>query len=269
MKLFNNLFKSKQKISLEHLKKWNQILAGLHAVQAVAVLLLANAATFPVTASFLTLDSLASTDGQPVLAAASQGLFDVNVAYLVALFFAMSATAHLLLATKLRGWYEANLKKNMNKARWIEYSLSASTMLVAIALLSGVYDLASLMMIFALTAVMNLCGLLMEVWNQKSRKVNWLSFIVGCITGIVPWIVIGLYFWAANVYGSGQIPTFVYFIYGSLFAFFNCFAINMYLQYKRSGKWKDYLYGERVYMVLSLVAKSALAWQVFFGALRP
>ena len=33
------------------------------------------------------------------------------------------------------------------------------------------------------------------------------------------------------------------------------------------GKWSDYFYGERVYMILSLVAKSLLAWQVFGGTL--
>jgi len=43
----------------------------------------------------------------------------------------------------------------------------------------------------------------------------------------------------------------------------------MFLQYKKIGKWKDYLYGEKVYIILSLVAKSALAWQVFAGTLRP
>jgi len=43
----------------------------------------------------------------------------------------------------------------------------------------------------------------------------------------------------------------------------------MILQYKKIGKWRDYLYGERMYIVLSLIAKSALAWQVFAGTLRP
>lgn len=39
--------------------------------------------------------------------------------------------------------------------------------------------------------------------------------------------------------------------------------------YKKSGKWKNYLYGERVYIVLSLVAKTILAWLVLFGAMQP
>ncbi|MDH5294973.1 MAG: hypothetical protein OEW91_14955, partial [Acidimicrobiia bacterium] len=33
------------------------------------------------------------------------------------------------------------------------------------------------------------------------------------------------------------------------------------------GRWRDYLFGERFYILLSLVAKSALAWQVFGGTL--
>jgi hypothetical protein len=43
----------------------------------------------------------------------------------------------------------------------------------------------------------------------------------------------------------------------------------MILQYKKVGKWADYLYGERVYIVLSLVAKSIIAWLVLFGAMQP
>jgi len=40
-----------------------------------------------------------------------------------------------------------------------------------------------------------------------------------------------------------------------------------YKQYKAKGKWANYVYGERRYIVLSLVAKSLLAWQVFSGSL--
>ncbi len=269
MKLQNPFKKSKSKVTYKSLNKWNKVMAALHAVQGVLVLALARDVTFPVTTNYLTLDPLASSAGQPALVDASQAIFDVNLAYLVAAFFFMSAIAHLIVATKYRKTYEKNLRNGINKVRWYEYAISASTMMVAIAMLSGVYDLSSLVMIFALTAMMNAMGLMMEIHNQTTKKTDWTSFIIGSKAGIVPWIVIAIYFWGANVYGSGQVPTFVYWIYGSLFVFFNCFAINMYLQYKKVGKWADYLYGEKVYMVLSLVAKSALAWQVFFGALRP
>ncbi len=142
-------------------------------------------------------------------------------------------------------------------------------MIVAIAMLVGIYNLGSLIMIFSLVAIMNLMGLVMEVHNQTTKKTSWLSYKIGVFAGIIPWIVIGLFFWAASSFGTGEIPTFVYWIYVSIFLFFNVFAINMILQYKKIGPWKDYLFGEKVYIILSLVAKSALAWQVFAGTLRP
>jgi hypothetical protein len=69
--------------------------------------------------------------------------------------------------------------------------------------------------------------------------------------------------------GRGGPPTFVHAIYGSIFTFFNVFALNMAFEYRRVGPWRDYLLGQRVYILLSLTATSALACQVFAGTLRP
>jgi hypothetical protein len=253
----------------KNLRTWNLVMAFLHAFQGVLVVVLSRDALFPVTTTYITTDSLASTEQAPVLVNATRNLFDVNLAYVVAAFFFMSAIAHLYIATVYRKKYEANLEKGINKVRWYEYGISASTMMIAIAMLSGVADLSTLVMIFGATLVMNLCGLIMEVHNQTTKKTNWLSYWIGTLAGLGPWVVVGIYFWGANQYGTGNIPTFVYFIYLSIFLFFSSFAINMILQYKKTGKWNDYLYGEKAYMVLSLVAKSALAWQVFAGTLRP
>ena len=63
------------------------------------------------------------------------------------------------------------------------------------------------------------------------------------------------------------VPTFVYAIVISLFLLFNCFAVNQWLQYRGRGRFADHLHAEKVYLVLSLVAKSALAWQIFAGTL--
>jgi hypothetical protein len=156
----------------------------------------------------------------------------------------------------------------MNTARWIEYSVSASVMIVGVALLVGIYDLTALIMLFALVAVMNLLGWVMELHNQTTKKTNWLSYWVGCFAGAIPWVVVAIALWLGADNGSSA-PAFVYWIFVSIFLFFNAFAINMVLQYKKVGSWKDYLYGEFIYIVLSLVAKSLLAWQVFAGTLRP
>lgn len=88
---------------------------------------------------------------------------------------------------------------------------------------------------------------------------------MGCVAGIVPWLVIGVTFAGSVTASDSQFPTFVIYIYASIFVFFNLFVIDVALQCREVGPWREYLFGERVYVLSSLVAKSVLAWQVYFG----
>jgi hypothetical protein len=251
------------KITTSGLRKFNFIMVAFHGLQGIIILLLSRSFEAPVTGSYLTFDRTSQT-----LEPAAAHLFDLSVPLLVALFFFLSAIAHLFIATFYNKRYNRDLASGINKVRWIEYSISASIMMVAIAVLVGVYDFTSLLMIFVLIAIMNLLGLVMEVHNQTTKKTKWISYWIGCLAGIVPWFVIGFYFWLSAEQGSAP-PAFVYWIFVSILIFFSCFAVNMVLQYKKIGPWKDYLYGERAYIILSLVAKTLLAWQVFAGTLQP
>ena len=243
------------------LRWFNGVIGLAHFVQGILMLWLSTAFSLPVSASFLRFDPAAKR-----LVPTPETLFDLRIGPLVAAFLFMSALAHFLIAAPgIYNWYVRNLNRGINYARWIEYAFSASVMIVAIAMLVGIYDIASLVLTFALNAMMMLFGLIMELHNQTTEKTNWTSFWFGVIAGAVPWVAIAIYLIGA---GSG-VPSFVYWIYVSIFLFFNSFAINMVLQYKKVGPWREYLYGERAYIVLSLVAKSALAWQVFAGTLRP
>ena len=252
------------RISLKSLRTFNLTMALLHALQGCIVLALSRNFDLTVKTDHLVYNEMTQT-----LDLKQAHVLTISLPLLIAAFFLLSSLAHLIIATVYRRTYEANLKRGINKARWIEYSLSASIMIVAISLLVGIYDISILVSVFALTAVMNLTGLIMEVSNQGAKRPQWLSFKVGTFAGMVPWLIIAFYFWASSHYGDAQPPTFVYWIFVSIFLFFSCFAVNMLLQYKKIGPWKDYLYGERAYIILSLVAKSALAWQVFAGTLRP
>lgn len=245
---------------LRGLRRWNTGLSILHFLQALAILALASSFSLPVTSSFLRMNTATNS-----LIAVPDELFRVRIGPLVAAFLLISAIAHAALASpRLHAWYERNLTRGIQPARWIEYSLSSSLMMVVIAMLVGIYDIASLILIFALNATMILFGWIMELHNQTTTRTNWTAYWFGCFAGIVPWIAVAIY-----LIGAEDPPAFVYAIYASIFAFFNVFAVNMVLQYRRVGRWRDYLYGERAYMLLSLFAKSALAWQVFAGTLRP
>ena len=246
---------------IKRLRWYNLVMGVFHLIQAVLIYLLSSDFSLPVQSSFL--HYMSETDTlQPI----TETLIDLRIGPMVALFLLISAIAHFTIASPMAfKWYARNLEKGINYARWYEYSLSASLMVVLIAMLSGIYDIAGLILLFALTATMNLFGLIMELHNQTTKATNWTSYIFGCFAGLVPWIVIAIYFFGSAA--TGEMPTFVYFILGSIFFLFFSFALNMFLQYKKVGPWRDYLFGESMYVLLSLVAKSALAWQVFGGTL--
>jgi hypothetical protein len=136
-------------------------------------------------------------------------------------------------------------------------------MIVLIALLTGISDVAALIALFGVNASMIFFGAIQEKYGRPGGSL--LPFWLGCLAGAIPWIAIGFYLFSPG--STAQPPGFVYGIFASLFVFFNIFALNMWLQYRRVGRWRNYLFGERVYVLLSLVAKSALAWQVFGGTL--
>lgn len=266
--LFVRLKSIPRKIFGASLVKWNRSLAVIHGLQAVVIAWLATDFSVTVFRGFLTFNEDTQT-----LQSAQKAVFDLPLAFLVVAFFALSALAHTLMGWPMRKRYEAWVAEGRNPLRWFEYALSASTMMVAIALLVGENQTTSLAMIFGLTAVMNLLGLAMENANHKkkrSKDVDWTSYWVGTLAGLIPWLVVVCYFVSSWLYGNGNPPTFVYWIFGSIFVFFSSFALVMIRQYRCLDNPKyNYLQTEKAYMVLSLLAKTALAWQVFAGTLRP
>jgi hypothetical protein len=241
------------------LRRWNAGMGLVHALQAVAILALSTAFVLPVTATFM--------EGPPgTPAGAPTVLFDVSVGLGVALFLFLSAGFHWLVAAPgIFQRYISGLQAHHNYFRWAEYSLSSSVMIVLIAMLTGISDIAAIIGIFAANAAMIFFGAVQEKYEGPGGSL-W-PFWLGCVVGIAPWLAVGVYLWSPG--SAAEPPAFVYAIFVSLFVFFNIFAINMWLQYRRVGRWRSYLFGERTYIVLSLVAKSLLAWQVFAGTLAP
>jgi len=240
------------------LKMYNWVMGALHAVQGAAVVALATDFTLPVTAAFPE-----GPPGTPVGAASV--LFDISIAWGVATFLFLSAFFHFLIAGVGARRYRDQLSRGQNHFRWIEYSLSSSVMIVLIAMLPGITNIAALIALFGVNAGMIFFGSVQERYEKPGGSL-W-PFWMGSVLGIVPWIAIGVYL--ASPGSEAQPPGFVYGIFFSLFVFFNSFALTQWAQYKQVGRWKNYLRGERTYILLSLLAKSALAWQVFAGTLVP
>jgi hypothetical protein len=243
------------------LRKLNLIAGGLHLASLLAILFLSTDVSLPVVATYMS-----DAPGTGNFAAPIE-LFSLNISYTVAAFMALSAFFHFFVSSgPIFPKYVDGLKRHINIYRWVEYSLSSSIMIVIILQLNGVTDYIALIAIFGVNVSMVLFGWLQERYSQPGSG-DMLPFWFGCIAGAVPWIAIFINMLSPSGPPETTVPGFVIGIVISLFIFFNCFAIVQWKQYKAQGKWADYLHGERWYIILSLVAKSLLAWQVFVGAL--
>jgi len=85
-----------------------------------------------------------------------------------------------------------------------------------------------------------------------------LPFWFGSLVGMTPWLAVGV-----NLFFYFDAPTAILAILIVQGVFLFCFGLNQWLQYREVGRWTNYAFGERTYLVLSLAAKSLLAWQIF------
>ncbi|HTY82218.1 MAG TPA: heliorhodopsin HeR, partial [Dehalococcoidales bacterium] len=231
---------------LSNLRVWNIAVGLVLAAQTVLIAVLTNKFSLPVTATFMS--------GPPGTAPELHHLFNIATGWGVFAFLAISALSLLIIASPpVFPWYKRNLLQNRNYGRWIEYFFSSSIMIVLISQIVGIADIAALLAIFGINACMILFGALQEKYEKPGSR-GWIPFWFGSFAGVIPWIAVVVYTVAPGLNVSP--PGFVYGIVASLFVFFNCFAINMVLQYKKVGPWRDYLFGEKVYIVLSLTAKA-------------
>jgi len=262
------LVQHKSPITDASLKKWNTVAGGLHLVQGLLMLGASQGVEQiknfkkEITTSFLVYNEVTQA-----LESRTRSVGSIEIGLFAAIFLLLSAVAHMFIVCRF-GNYIENINRGVNVARWYEYAASSSVMICGIATLFGCYDLSSLILIFLVNASMNFFGLHMETLNPPERtKTDWSPFVHGCVAGLAPWIVVAQYFVGGGNFS--EIPGFVYGILFGYFFFFNTFPVNMALQYARVGKWTDYRYGEKVYILLSLLSKSLLAWLVFGGTFQP
>jgi hypothetical protein len=249
---------------LRRLRVQNVLMGVLHLVQAVAIWSLNETrfkldvtATYPTNAPGLAPPEL----WQPAL-------FRLDVGLWVFLFLAISSLAHFVIASPFYfPRYAADLRRGKNTARWVEYSVSSSIMILIIASITGIVDVAAMIAIFGANAAMIMFGDLQERYERPGGSL--LPFWLGTVVGLVPWVAIGFYLFGvgADGYDLSQVPGFVWVIFFALFAFFFSFGLNQWLQFRRIGKWSNYFRGETTYVVLSLVAKSLLSWLLFANVL--
>lgn len=176
--------------------------------------------------------------------------------------------------------------------RFVEYSISASLMMVCIAIISGISDIYAVVGIFFLTSVTMGFGLISEYLLSiytDSKDINlkkdiWRLAVCSHLTGWVSMLAAyGQVFaiFATSLDRSNEpAPWFVYVIVIGLFLLFNIFGFiqlwQMCFKLKccscgTKKKDDDKIFNIRIeswYVLNSLVSKTLLGWLIYFNLLR-
>lgn len=237
------------------------------AAEAVAIVLLGGSQTVPITAQYLATDQLASqAAGHEVLAPAVRHLWDVQLSWVVAKFLLVFAAVYLLAATVFRARYEAWLERGVNKLRWVAAGFGGGIIAVALAMLSGISEMSTLVLIY--TSVLAGCFAAMGVeLIGPGRRLRKLLVAVACL-GVLPAIAVSVAVAGRVALFDGSLPDFVYYVYASVVLLLAAGMLANYFRLKLRGKWADTVYTEQMFMFLGFLTASVVAWQIYAGALQ-
>ena len=213
----------------------------------------------------------------------------LSLTWLIAVFFFLSFAFQMVAYFPQLYAYEDLLRKGRHPLRFIEYSLSSPLMLVAIALLCGIFEQYALIGICLAMFSCNILGLLAEhLASMKPKEkvdeedrllrtvddkaqsehltVMWIAHVAGWVCVVGAWLPILLAFSVGNSEGTVAAPDFVYGIIATMFILFNTFGVNQLLEL--SGVY-GHETAELVFIMLSLLSKSLLGWLIFANVLAP
>lgn len=246
----------KKILSLESLYKLNLVSALVSAALALVGALLLVPSTAQFVLNYMTADSLAGT-GKVVLAPASRVMWEVELGYLLAVIFTLSAIGSLLLATVLKKRYDKAVGNQTSGFRWLFVGISSALLLEFASILAGVQDVATLKLIAALVLGASLLSWLAERENKGAGTKKWLAYAFALVAGSLAWTPLLVSMIGTPVYGYERFSWYVYAFAGVLLLGFIGFAYNLYRQILGEKRWVSYLFAERNYLAGDLVMKTA------------
>lgn len=200
----------------------------------------------------------------------------LNLVAVCAAFSLLSATAHFVIVAttwhpQAGKWYWRSLGRCRMTHRWIEYTLSAPLMAVALLLIGGIREVTIMFLVFFGQATCMTAGYLIEngavpvydtdgSWQPAKFMQRIAPFWTGCLAMFPAWAAF-IYAFYTNVERAKQDrdvqpPSWVYSIIWAQVGLFSSFTVPIFVYQTRSPRhyWRTELW----YSVLSLVAKLVL-----------
>jgi hypothetical protein len=255
-----------QALPARRLVRWNAAMFAVHAALATTTLLVGNRdLTVPLYRAVLTFR--VDPDAAPAweLVPTYEESWGLPFTWLTAVFFLLSALAHLLNATLLRGLYLRALADCLTPLRWIEYFFSAPLMIVLVGYTLGIRDRAVTVANAALVATTMPFGYWTEQLARPASPDAWtrplcvrlVPFLLGHVPQCAAWLLILLQFYdGVAEQAEDRTPAFVYAIlWAELVLFFSFGAASLLSQLLPP---RLFYRGEILFQVLSLVSKGLL-----------
>ena len=193
-----------------------------------------------------------------------------TVQVLLVAFFYITALFHLIYATS--PLYTSLIKNNNNWIRWIEYSITSTLMIYILALICTVKDTQT----YILLGVCNITMILLGQFVEEKIKNKESALLPLCMSFFILLSEFGIIFREAanrlnqiNAYISPNqtkptnFPLWIFFAVPILFIFFGCFGGVAIFQSIFPDT--DYESIEKVYLILSLLAKTTLGGFLAYG----
>ena len=257
------LFFGKSKDTYQTLRAWHILAGGLFTVQIA--LLLAFATDFRIS---LDLEYLSLNMVTDQLETATRTVTELPLVWLLVFLLAVGAVVNFTLASVWFERYKLTLSFRRNRFRWLNYSFARGVLLVLIATLFGVSNIALLLMIFMTALVLGMFNVFVDShYSRLSKRLRKFSYGLTWLIILTPWMILAMYAVTNWLYDSLSVPIFVYVVTASTLIYFLSYDFSFTRQRAGKGRWANYLYGEKVHLILSFVFRSAIVWQVFVGTL--
>jgi len=183
-------------------------------------------------------------------------------------------------------------QRGVNPLRFVEYAISATIMLVCIALVSGIDEFYGILSVASLTFVTMMLGLVAELLfddqldqldRPATRRIGWIAHLTGWVTMLSAYVgvILKQYFVSVGESDVGP-PDWVTVAIFVVFGLYNIFGVTQFVQL-----WCKYplhlffkpecvpkgppgpvcgmkfnVFVEMVYVVNSLVTKTLLGWMI-------
>lgn len=248
--------------------KVHLVFSVVYLVQLVILVILGGKSWIPITTNYLAYDSLLSSGGQVVHTAGTSRLFDLNIAWVLILMLCVSVISHILFATTYKNRYLAELKSGGQITNWVLYGVISSFVILVLALLSGVFDLSSLILIVSVNLFASAFGIISYSQTKGGKELHWFTQLNAIKASLLPWIIILIYIWGTFVYGGNSINAYVYWLYLSVIFMQGCYMYVLNKTNKKQGKFKEIFYSTKILFAILLVMQALVVWQVFLSALK-